>query len=226
MEEIGRPRLDQPRDLPPLERAAPSSSPILRSAVVIPAPTAAPSHSSANFLPDDDEAGTSDDEWEDELADVRYDSIQAAGVKVEKDYSARGELDRTLRKAKLPALFKQLESFEDFVEPREGVKIPSPLPGDANDVDDPAEAMEMEDPFEREEGASAPIPPPPRNVILSDPLDAGGFTDDRDSADAANAHAADTADTAAPISPGLSDLVDEDLLLLSDDDPEQRTEGK
>ena len=50
--------------------------------------------------------------------------------------------------------------------------------------------------------------------------------DGQDSADAANTHAADTADTAVPASPGLSDLVDEDLLLLSDDDPEQRAEGK
>ena len=131
-----------------------------------------------------------------------------------------------MRKAKLPALFKQLESFEDFVEPREGVRIPSPLPGDANDVDDPTEAMEMEDPFEREEGASAPIPPPPRNVILSDPLDAAGPADGRDSADTANDHTADAADSTAPTSPGLSDLVDEDLLLLSDDDPEQRAKGK
>ena len=58
--------------------------------------------------------------------------------------------------------------------------------------------METEDPFEREEGASAPIPPPPRNVILSDPLDAAGPADGQDSADPADAHAADTADTAAP----------------------------
>merc|ERR1711888_115083 len=169
--------------------SAPSSSPILRSAVVVPAPTAAPSPSSANFLPDGDEAGTSDDEWEEDIADVRYDSTQAAGVKVEKDYSAKGELDRTLRKAKLPALFKQLETFADFVEPREGVKIPSPLPGDANDIDDPADTMELEDPFAREEEASAPIPSPPRNVATADPL-----------------HAMDTADAQPqlPVDDGLS----------------------
>ena len=91
---------------------------------------------------------------------------------------------------------------------------------------DAAEVRETEDPFEREEGASAPIPPPPRNVILSDPLDAVGPADGQDSANTADVHAADAADTAAPTSPGLSDLVDEDLLLLSDDDPEQRAKGK
>ena len=176
-------------------------------------------------MPDDDEVGTSDDEWQDELADVRYDSIQAAGVKVEKDYSATGELDRTLRKAKLPALFKQLESFVDFAEPREGVKIPSPLPGDANDVDDPAEAMELEDPFAREEGASAPIPSPPKNVATSGSFDAANAADVQPATDPTDVHAADAADSNAPTSPGLADLVDEDLLLLSDDDPERHARG-
>ena len=100
------------------------------------------------------------------------------------------------------------------------------MPKDANDVDDPTEAMEMEDPFEREEGASAPIPPPPRNVILSDTLDAADSADAQELADPADVRAADAADYNAPTSPGLSDLVDEDLLLLSDDDPEQRAKGK
>ena len=86
--------------------------------------------------------------------------------------------------------------------------------------------METEDPFEREEGASAPIPPPPRNVILSDPLNAANAADGQEPADPADVHAADVADSNAPTSPGLSDLVDEDLLLLSDDDPEQRAKGK
>ena len=160
------------------------------------------------------------------MGDIRYSSTKAAGVKVEKDYSAKGEIDRTLRKAKLPAFFKQMESFEDFTEPREGVRIPSPLPGSANDVDDPAEVMETEDPFEREEGASTAVLPPPRNVVLSNPLDAGGPADAQLSADTANTDAADITDPAAPTSPGLSDLVDEDLLLLSDDDPEQRARRK
>ena len=106
------------------------------------------------------------------------------------------------------------------------MRIPSPLPGDANDVDDPAEAMEMEDPFEREEGASAPIPPPPRNVVLSDPLDAADAADAQEPAGPADAHAADAADSNAPTSPNLSDILGEDLLLLSDDDPEQRAKGK
>ena len=86
--------------------------------------------------------------------------------------------------------------------------------------------MEMEDPFEREEGASAPIPPPPRNVVLSDTLDAADAADGQDPAGSADAHAADAADSNAPTSPGLSDILDEDLLLLSDDDPEQRAKGK
>ena len=53
-----------------------------------------------------------------------------------------------------------------------------------------------------------------------------GPANGQDLANTADVHAADAANTAAPTSPGLSDLVDEDLLLLSDDDPEQRAKGK
>ena len=134
-----------------------------------------------------------------------------------------GEIDRTLRKAKLPALFKEMTSFDDFVAPREGTKIPSPLPGDSNDVDDPADVMETEDPFEREEDSATNDLPPPTDVVSAEPLDAGIPADgqapaDHPRDDAADTEAANVADTPAPTSPGLSDLVDEDLLLLSDDD--------
>ena len=110
--------------------------------------------------------------------------------------------------------------------PEHGRFVSNPAEPANADADDPAEAMEMEDPFEREEGASTPIPPPPRNVILSDTLDAADTADAQGSADPADLHTADAAHSNAPTSPGLFDLVDEDLLLLSDDDPEQRAKGK
>ena len=134
-----------------------------------------------------------------------------------------GELDRTLRKAKLPAFFREMTSFDDFVAPREGTKIPSPLPGDSNDADDPTDVMETEDPFEREEVSTTNNLPPPTDVVSADPLDAGNPADaqahaDHAHGDATDADTANAVDTPAPTSPGLSDLVDEDLLLLSDDD--------
>ena len=75
-------------------------------------------------------------------------------------------------------------------------------------------------------GRRGPIPPPPRNVILSDPLDAADPADAQAPTNPADVHAADAADSNAPTSPSFADLVDEDLLLLSDDDPERHARGK
>ena len=116
-----------------------------------------------------------------------------------------------------------MESFDDFTEPREGARIPSPLPGSSNDFDDPADVMETEDPFEREEDSTTKDLPPPTDVVSAEQLDAGTSADaqapsDHPHDDVADNEPTNVADTPAPTSPGLSDLVDEDLLLLSDDD--------
>ena len=228
--------MDQPRvpiDLPALE---PQPLPTLHSAVVVPAPTVSPQPTSVNALPlatvqfladQEEDVFSSDEEFAKPVKplDVRYASTAASGVARMRDFSEEGQQkrdqERILRTSNFDALFKETEPFADFVEPPEGRKMPSPLPGDSNDVDDPNEIMDTEDPFAREEEAVPDAQPPSTDAP---PIHAA-------SADAAPSAEAlvvlepaerDAADADAVTSEDLATAFDEDLLLRSDDDDQDK----
>ena len=214
--------MDQPRvpiDLPELE---PQPLPTLQSAVIVPAPTASPQPSSVNELPlatvqfladQDEDIFSSDEEFAKPVKplDVRYASTAASGVERMRDFSEEGQQKRD----------QETEPFADFVEPPEGQKMPSPLPGDADDVDDPTEIMDTEDPFAREEEAVSDAQPPSTDVP---PIHAAS-TDAAPSAEVLvvpEPAERDAADVDAATSEDLAAAFDEDLLLRSDDDDDKQ----
>ena len=99
--------------------------------------------------------------------------------------------------------------------------MPSPLPGDSNDVDDPSDVMDTEDPFAREEEALLDAQPPSTDVP---PIHAAAT----DAAPSAEVLAVpepperDAADVDAVTSEDLAAAFDEDLLLRSDDDDQDK----
>ena len=228
--------MDQPRVPIGLPKLEPQPLPTLPSAVVVPAPTAPPQPTSVNTLPlataqflDDQEEDvfSSDEEFAKPVKplDVRYASTAASGVERMRDFSEEGQQkrdqERILRTSNFDALFKETEPFSDFVEPPEGRKMPSPLPGDSNDMDDPNDIMDTEDPYAREAEADPDAQPPS--------TDAPPTHDD--SADAASSAEAlvvsepaerDAADADAVTSEDLAAAFDEDLLLRSDDDDQDK----
>ena len=113
------------------------------------------------------------------------------------------------------------DGHADFVEPLEGRKMPSPLPGDSNDVDDPNEIMDTEDPFAREEEAVSDAQPPSTDAP---PIHAA-FADAAPSAEdlvVPEPAERDAADADAVTSEDLAAAFDEDLLLRSDDDDQDK----
>ena len=99
--------------------------------------------------------------------------------------------------------------------------MPSPLPGDANDVDDPNEAMDTEDPFAREEEAASDAHPP---LTDAPPIHAAS-SDVATSVEApvvSEPAEEDAADVDAAASEDLASLFDEDLLLRSDEDEQEK----
>ena len=228
--------MDQPRvpiGLPALE---PQPLPTLHSAVVVPAPTAPPQPTPVNTLPlatvqfladQEEDVFSSDEEFAKPVKplDVRYASTAASGVQRMRDFSEEGQQkhdqDRILRTSNFDALFKETESFSDFVELPEGRKMPSPLPGDSNDMDDPNDVMDTEDPFAREAEAAHDAQPPSTDTPPAHdaPDDAASSAEALVASEPAER---DAADADAATSEDLAAAFDEDLLLRSDDDDQDK----